>query len=802
MPSFRFRGFADASTVALSVAQGGRSAEANLVWAQALAASDASFSIMRVDGIDDGELVAPFPAWFAPTDITGFVGFDGEPISEPAGDTNVYDPTALEIFWSWDFGDPGYVPLVTPNTPAAHRDTNRAFVKRPCHVFASPGGRTVTCYAYDSAGNWATAEFVFGPDGDSPAIADPDVFFAGDNTCYYSEDGIFPVPRPLGSVTASSASAVESYRNSKGGSAFTRILCRRGEVYVNAGNLGGGRNSSVYYSDYGNPADPPPKHVRTNGERGPFDARDGQYMIVTNQDWEGGYDAATETGRRTSPLSNLGIYVFKMVLHRVRVSGHSSLNHTAQPDILRVFSDCDVTNWQDYGVYGGDGSQQRLAIIGCDIHQKPDALTGTSHGVGNSNFANLTNRHGPIRHGTCRDVHIACSSFFSRNGWSNASSTAGTTTPPTTAQAAYRFGASGPLSIRNHTSVERSSFESGAASFDFVDLGAQVHSKDYQSNVLFESNLFVASTQNWSTMVSGKGRGMSARNNYWHVPAVQNTAGHRFAQLLRWRWEGDVEGQSRAAVFNNTALLVATDDQMNGAETRALASLDADHSPILENNIHHAPNLAAPIGPGLAPLGTDPLAGFTPRFLGNRWNFPPIGHPSMGDEITVGSVREGGVGDVGDGEWIALDYPDYTDKCRGVDPTGPLGQVTQAIVTGNSGQYHQVSVHDFGNKAMAPAAAGGNGRVEFDFTPEKIRIRNTSGESWPGSSKIWVLLDLRDHLMGFVPGTASPGSIPAPVPLQGSAAFGATQDGLWARTDFFGTVRSQPGTQGAMVAAN
>jgi hypothetical protein len=129
---------------------------------------NATFGIARFDQHPDTELVAPVDLWFTPTNINGFVGFDGEAISEPAGDTNVYDPTAIEVFWSWDFGEPDYAQLFPPNIPGQLQDVNRAYVKRPCHVFATPGGKTVNLYGYDSRGNWGTAQFVIGEGGDAP----------------------------------------------------------------------------------------------------------------------------------------------------------------------------------------------------------------------------------------------------------------------------------------------------------------------------------------------------------------------------------------------------------------------------------------------------------------------------------------------------------------------------------------------------------------------------------------------------------------------------------------------------------
>lgn len=814
MPSFRFRGFTDASTVALTLGQGAQSADANLVWAQALTTPSASFQIARFDGIPDSELVAPVALWFSPTNIEGFRGVDDEPITEPAGDTNVYDPTAIEIFWSWDFGDGGYEPLVDLNLPLQMRDVNRAYAKRPCHVFHAPGPKTVTLFGYDTKGNWGTATYVFGAGGQSPEIADPDALFVG-REVYFSQEGIFPPDSaPLNRCTSVSAvnSRLATLWNS-GGVTFARLRLRRGEEYVEInGDLGNFRN--LYIDSYGDPADPPPKQIRLGTAAG--GAPDGPFAIsngavgsprIIDQDWQGPYDATTETGRRTDALiRNSSRNGRRHLIHRVRISGASFYHDNFSPDAFRVFSDVQITNWQDYGIFINSGGERlSLAILGGDMAQHVDALSGTDHGTANSNFANLTNRHGPIRVSSMtRDLYVACTSFFSRNGWSSRSGAgAGDTNPPTLAQACFRHGGSDSASWRNYATWERCSFEAGAGGVHFVDLGAQEPSTAYVSNVLFESNIFVAS-RDTETLATGKGRGMSARNNYFFVPAVPHIGSPNLARhqrMLNWRFDGPVDpaGPSRAFVVNNTGYILADNDQVGDA-SRVLANVAPEHNPVIENNVLFAPNLSPAVG-NPSEFATSLLSGFTTRFRGTRFNFPPIGHDSMGPLITAESVRElspGGTTGVADGEWISLPYPDYTGKNNGA-----LGQVTRAMVESAlpSGgvRYHQISIHSHNVKAAAPAAAGGDGRVAFAFTDTAIRVQNLSGVTWTGN--LWVLLDLRDRLMDFVPGTGNPDTLQIVIPLAGSSAWGSTANGLWAPSDIFATPRTSPTAFGAFHQA-
>lgn len=776
----------------------------------------ATFGIGRWDGNTDDELVAPVAVAFRPTNITGFVGVDGEPISEPAGDTNVYDPTALEIFWSWSFGDPGYEPLVPVNLPAAMRDLNRAYAKRPWHVMHAPGPKTVTLFGYDTRGNWGTATFTFGPGGDAPAIADPATHFEG-RRVYFSAEGDFSeVPAgvpPADRVTTVSAANSRLTALWGTGVTFARLDLRRGEVYTFGGGqqLGGFRN--LYVSCYGDPSASPPKHFLavpppdfdsviaiSNGTTG--------FPRIVDIDFEGPYDAATETGRRTSAvLANSGRNGRRHLYHRVRVSGFNAWDIAKSDDVVRIFSDCEVTNWQDYGIFGSDGRRMTLAILGGDFHQKANALSGNDHGTGQSNFANLTNRHGPIRINTVRDLYVACASFFSRNGWSSRFGPGqGNTAPPTTVQPCFRITqeASGtPINYRNYSAFDRCGFEAGSLAINMTDFTNSNTAGVTQANVVIESCLMVAS-RDYQEWIGGKARGFSMRNGYFYAPSVDYlydggaSVTFRFQNLVTWNFAGaaDPAGPSKAFVFNNTGYILATNAQAGSPISRVVANIAADHNPVIEGNVLYGPNFSPALGSGT--FSTPTLAGFTSRFLGTRFNFPPIGHPSMGALITAQSVRElspGGSTGVADGEWISLPYPDFTGKCNGA-----LGQVTRTMVESAlpSGgvRYHQVSLYDLNVKAAASASAGGDGRVAFAFTDTAIRVQNLSGITWTGN--LWVLLDLRDRLMGFIPGTETPSAIPLLI-----AASTPTPPIPAARLDLLGAERNLDGPfyPGALVPA-
>jgi hypothetical protein len=353
------------------------------------------------------ELVAPVALWFTPTNITGFVGFDGQPISEPPGDTNVYDPTAIEIFWSWDFDDPGYVPLVHAEHATSDAPGHEScFRDAPVPCLHAAGQEDGAPLRLRHRGNWGTATYVFGEGGQSPEIANPDDGFFTGREVYFSQDGIFPPDSPPLNRCTTELQVQQRLSTlwNSGGVTFGRLRLRRGEEYVDlATDLGNFRN--LYIDSYGDPEAPPPKQIRTGSPAG--GAADGPFAIsngptgsprIIDQDWQGPYDAATETGGRVSALiRNSARNGRRALIHRVRISGATFYHDCYQPDPIRVFSDVQITNWQDYGLFINDGGARlTLAIIGGDFAQPANALSGTDHGTANSNFANLTNRHGPM----------------------------------------------------------------------------------------------------------------------------------------------------------------------------------------------------------------------------------------------------------------------------------------------------------------------------------------------------------------------------------------------------------------------
>jgi hypothetical protein len=778
--------------------------------------------ISRMDTKPEDALVAPVEIWFTAV-VLGAKGTNGDDIAEPPGDTAVVDRTSVECTFDWDFGDPGYTPVHTPNTALFQRDTNRASVKRPVHVFHSPGNKTVSLQVTDAQGNTGVGFFTFSPTGDAPAIADPETHFVG-RRVYFSPDGIFPE----GSATADQCTTVAQVHTRltalvNGGSLFNRLDFRRGEVYTDQPIIGQDRN--LYISTYGTGARP--RHVFTpmgSVKTGPFKTAGGttnSWTRIIDQDCKAPWDSTTETGRYVEGFGDEGSRnnTYNILVHRCTFDGFNEIYISSGGSGRRgVFSDTEITNWSNYGYAFGP---RHLAVIGCDFHQHEDALTGMSHGnAGTQDNARMGNRHGPIRLGELRTLYVACSSFFSRNGWSPTDGGNWTTLAPTEAQLCFRHSAGGP-GTRSYIGFERNSLEGGPIQYFLSPVAAQSNS---HCNIVFDSNIFCGSHDSADAMLRAPCNGARITNNYFVMPEVATRGTNRLRELIDWLWTGaaDPNIYSPVIVEHNTAYMIATSGQLGGNPTRVLAKAGIGHTLIQNANLYYAPNFSTPIGASLAPFDTPTLAGFAPRHKGRRWNFPPIGHQSTlnssspnavlyglpginegptGHFYQIGPFREGGAGAVAHGEWMAIPYPDLTGFSGGA-----VGQVTRSMVESDlpspwSGpRFHQFSLF-FGEaggidrvRPVHPANAGGNGGITMAYTDTHIRVQNTSNVTWPADRRWYFWLDLREHLMDHLPGTASPTTIPLLRRQAADVARGST------RLDITGAERASTTRMGAVEA--
>jgi hypothetical protein len=469
-----------------------------------------------------------------------------------------------------------------------------------------------------------------------------------------------------------------------------------------------------------------------------------------------------------------------------------------------ILCDCDITNWQNFGAAAFGGNY--ISAIGCDIHQHEDALSGTHQAFGgNSNPWIHGNRHGPVRldpgaGGVMDTTHFRCNSLFSRTGWSLNSPADAVSMPPTTVQPALRFG---PVATtRHHHSFDRNAFEGTIAIAETNEISGATLGR----NIVFDKFLLVGGHSVSGYIFSSWPYGLTARNGYSYRPNVTRSSSNAPENDFGFNLAGTTPGAGRTALHNITIYSDALSGFYNGSYEPVEDNSGNDL--INENNVFYIPSLDLGDGTGDEPAYTfsaGTLEGFVPRDKGARWNFPTIGGPSLGSAISVTSIREnaGGTaieaGTVANNEWVRLDYPDFTGLCNGAG----MADVRAAILA-NTTQKHVVSITSVSTKRMGDDSiwADADGLVTFDFTNAGyMRIQNNTGASWT-SGEIQVLLDLSDELMDFVPGTASPSTIPDFVPAADSDAIMGSKSGTMAWGDFNDDTRKgEIGTDGKVVKA-
>lgn len=759
---------------------------------------NASLTITRVDSLANNFLIAPCGVFLRASNLSGFN------VTEPAGDTNVYDPTQHRISYIWNFGDPGYTPRITPNIPTVWRDTNVAYGKSVAHVFNAPGNYTVTCWAFDEVGNWGTATYTFQSGGNAGPILNPDTVFDGTKTICFSPADIF-TGKPTGAAECTTEAALNTAVIAAG--QLVRVLLRRDETY-NFGKTGPGivirdrTAGGIQIGAYGIGAAPiinTKRFASADDYTIRLQENEGGQCVVSNLDIIGPWDSTTETGLSVALFGISGATSSNIVLHRCLISGFGAsgltqgamglaLSVTPGPNQVRIVNDTRVTNWKDYGELG---NTQNFAIIGSDFSQNPDALGGIDQGISSQAPTNLGNTHGPFRGGDARNLYFGATSFFSCNGWSsqgnNYTLNGGT---PTTPQATVRF-TTNPTTNRVHTVHERCSHEGMGGTVTYATFST---SDQVERNSVWDKCLFVGSAYTQQELFFSRHAGQTMRNCYFYRPNVAKRIGSNvLVQVIR----ANLDAASLANLtttpnryYNNTSWIPGPTSNIGTTAPIFLTTNNTGATGYAnENNVMFAPDLTVPVvQPAGTSLGTSPLAGFQCQFKGARYNFPPVGGTSFNGPISVTSVREGGAGTVANLEWVSLPYPNYTGLSG-----GGTGQVTQAMVTGNPTQRHQVSITTVATKRMGDSTlwADADGLVAFDFTSAAIRIQNRTGSSWT-SGNIWVQIDLSARLMGPVAGSASPLDVPAPLPnsASGVGARNTYTTGARAREDFFGAVRA------------
>jgi hypothetical protein len=755
---------------------------------------NASFSITLVDGCTD--VVAPYGAILR---ATGFTGFN---VSEPAGDTNVYDPTQHKITFIWDFDDAAYSPVTTPNIPTAWRNLNTAYGKQVAHVWHSPGGKTVSCLAFDEAGNWGVATLALN-------IANPNTFFAGANTILYSKTSNWTDDPTGGTATRCSTlaqvhTALRTRMNANNRS--LRVLTRVDQEFQDdwffsmegtgpayPGDTGYNYRDNcqgLHLGTYGTGARP---IVRTGSASFGFfafsDKTSNRQFVVSGFDFRGDWDAATETGR-TSGAGSFFNSRSVCIVTRCRFDGIEPPGDK-RPLGAMIWHDTLATNWSNYCM-PAFGHLPSFCLLGCDLAQNVDALSGINQGIGGQTLIELGNRHGTFRTAATRNTIMSCTSFFNRAGWStNPGGASGNIHLPTAEQDLRVFTSFEDADVarvnsgRHHHNWERCSFEGGAAviNFGLTQASSLRQSASWARNIVCDRLLLVPGPNTYGNSIGTGCAGTTIRNCYIYRQNVTPPGAVPGSEIdISYIGATPLTGLGPVEVYNNTVISDAPSANLSAGFVPI--SVQSGIDVVLRNNVVVVPSRGFPLSTW-GPLGTSPIEGFACRHKGSRWNFPPIVATDVASrrESAPGVISPGAVAV---GEWVNLPYPTYTGN------NGAGFTLTRAMLLAQPTGKHQVSVtistaiptRRMGDTALYSLA---DGKVTFDFHTSGIRIQNNSGVTWPAGVQIWVLIDNSSRLMPFKAGTSIAGNtIPAVRPLAGSPALSTGSALPRSLADFFG----------------
>lgn len=758
---------------------------------------NATLTIVQEAG--DPITVAPHFQWFTVGSLSGFTP------PGPVSSGEVIDPSAHDITYIWDFGDPGSVPHPSSNLPTAWRDTNRAYGKRVCHVYAGHGTFTITVHAFDADGNYGVATTTI-------TVADPATFFPGNRTICVNPVGdtdfsqaIPGAQQVVGLANVAAAALVPG--------ATSRIMLKRGADFTGEQfSSWSGAHPNVYVTGlgYGTGADPrivPPaadEIAIVNYHSVPGVACNKFVGLF----FDGLWDVVSETGWSASLINIIG-QTSPLLVHACRMRGFNGNIWGKAPTADVIVSACFFENWRAFALLptgAGGGPNDRLAVIGTGMHMSPDA----GQGLRNSFFEHkLGNFNGPVRIGYMRNLFFSCVSLFSNTGWSPDGGGPPGQVSRQSVQSSLR-GGSDPVDYYNPSlptlwNLDRCYFEGNGVDLMNTELA-------YPGNYVVDKCMFVGMSDMNRGHLYMTG-GTTVRNSLFYSPDTRQSKG----VALGFTFNGvnvarvPEARDRRVRVYNCTFYGAATSANRvwyNPANLASRGNIGLFEAPagwvpftnaVFENNVVHCPAQDAPLT-AAAPLSLVAIPGVQTLYRGLRWSFPVV-------PFTVGAP-------VPNGGSITVPYPDDSLTATSDDRKHVNGRVTdQAYFLASPGSGRHMLGFSGDGLPKDLKAFGSSPQFSVNFEPTVIRITNLSGSTWQTG---WVGAIHFDRMASNgsrqTVGFTSPPDIALPRPLTGSPVIGVLT-GLTAWDDFFGTVRAgepvppgftgQPGTapDGGAVAA-
>ncbi|MEM8580634.1 MAG: PKD domain-containing protein [Pseudomonadota bacterium] len=690
-----------------------------------------------------GVNAAPAAAWFEVDSVTGAdarVPTDGE----------VYDEQYHLLYYVWDFGDgANATPTTTLNLPARWKDVNEGRGRMVAHAFNDPGTYTVTCEVFEPVTRR------FGRITQQVTVGDPDTVFPTTQTLVLDPAGAHAAHYPSGARAFTSWGALSSAWAS-GSSQQHRILLAPGvdETFDGTGRISAGALSAqnVRIGALRSGVAPRPILRKTGAQGDTFndaliDDRSSNSIEVAlyGIGLIGEWDSTTENGRWVRCINGSKTGAFSgnhlTMTHRCAVSGFESAGKMATVNpgsfCYNMFSDTEITNWQNYGIVAGPSGSPSdaasdygfyTAVVGSSIPQDINALSGGQK-------TGLWNTHGSLRDLGSVHLYVSASDLFARNGWSTGSGSGKNGLAITSDNPALR--------INTTTGQNKAAYIDRVGCEGAFVLNNATGDATEPGNYVIDGLIQFLSSMNYATQanVTQMG-GTTLRNTLMiklNVPEYSNTTDFR-EFFAHGNDLGDANnGAAGVYCHNVTGLDLRSTANFDGSSLPTLIAGSSNPFPVIfdENNLLHVPNVdgASPISGETLDL-TDLLDGYAPRHKGPRIGFSIVRGRTIG--------QESGGSDVANGATLTIPYALVLDGAYDSN-TGASGNAT------SQAYWQAIEATDMLHRIIA---TGGTyhadlGQIGVAFTASGVEITNMSGVTWTAGTEYQLKLDRASLLPNF-----------------------------------------------------
>ncbi len=747
------------SSFAIQVAQGGRIANGSTdswgedgnPWGDPTPGVSATIRLTKRSHLQ----VAPEGMFFE----VDLFGFDTPPPVDP----NAYDPQHHDVYYFWNFGDPGSRFTAPQNVMEHQRDANVAYGPTAAHVYANHGDYDVSVLIIEPAsGKTTVATFAIGgANPDTPTIQDPDAFFENGQTIIVDQTGTGLAAYPNAVVRTTPQQAV-SYCDNR--SAPHRIMLMDDQEWTSSGTMSYGANSPALHMVRSNTGINRPIVNWVSGSRliyfVNFDPTNEKDAVFNGVDFVGGWDSTTETGDGNHSCfqqsAHQGDYllVHDCDIKNFGAHAYSALSFTNELGV-RIFSNVVSEGTRSYHFY--EEINAPVAYLGVRAMSNINALSGGPRLNGSS----LHNDAAILRFQSAKNVVLDGCDIFVRTGWFE------NYFGVITQQAAVRFDQRANRGTRFN--VQRCSIE-GGLSVNRMNSTIRVN---VQNNLIERSILSGTAFDRRIIMLSYGGA--TIRNNLMIVPNTPRInfyglfSPSYFVQTELFEDAGAQTGNVAECaagpikIYNNTC--VSLMDSANASNPPAVLYQNPNlgtFTAVSEiNNVLHSPSTGTP-SVAFAPFDETPL--WAPRHTGYRSKYERI-------EIIIPS-------DVANGASITMGYPAGRGPNDYEDP--PV-------------ESHRIGLGSYKN-------ANPRYNVPVTFDTDTLTISNDSGSTWPAGEAV-VVLFCPDSPVTFGNFATNNQTLSAYCPGDGSLALGTADDTLRAVGDFYGQFRPVHASQGAFEAS-